>query len=168
MMDIFTIGYEGADLNDFIGTLLYAGVDEIVDVRELPTSRRKGFSKTALRTALEDAGITYRHERRLGSPRDIRHRLYKDHDYSAFFKSYNEYLNTQEEALTSITETSANSIALLCYERDYKTCHRSSVAGALGRLVGVKPKHIGVQSDAQRKAYEKKSMRTRQGISATK
>ncbi len=43
-----TIGYEGASLTAFISTLKASGVTLLLDVRELPVTRRKGFSKTPL------------------------------------------------------------------------------------------------------------------------
>ncbi len=41
-------------------------------MRALPLSRRPGFSKTALRGALEEAGIEYVHLKALGTPADGR------------------------------------------------------------------------------------------------
>ena len=71
MDKLFTIGYEGADLKEFLTVLKNAGTDVLLDVRELPMSRRKGFSKNALKAALAEVGIDYRHEKRLGSPKDV-------------------------------------------------------------------------------------------------
>src|SRR6478609_6265917 len=71
-MRIFTIGYEGTTVSEFIASLLAAGVGRVIDVRALPLSRRPGFSKTALRGALEEAGIEYVHLKALGTPADGR------------------------------------------------------------------------------------------------
>jgi hypothetical protein len=54
---LFTIGYEGVELKDFITALKAAGATVLLDVRELPISRRRGFSKNALKAALAEAGI---------------------------------------------------------------------------------------------------------------
>ncbi len=54
---IFTIGYEGADPERFVATLLEAGVTVLADVRAVALSRKRGFSKTALRNAVEGQGI---------------------------------------------------------------------------------------------------------------
>jgi hypothetical protein len=43
-----TIGYEGADVDDFVATLRSAGIRRLIDVRELAISRRRGFAKRAL------------------------------------------------------------------------------------------------------------------------
>src|SRR3954462_4985872 len=67
-MRIFTIGYEGATMPDFISALQQAGVHRVIDVRALPLSRRPGFSKTPLRGALHEVGIEYVHLKALGTP----------------------------------------------------------------------------------------------------
>src|SRR3954453_21108705 len=67
-----TIGYEAAELDDFVATLLAAGITRLIDVRELPISRRRGFAKRALSEALADAGIVYVHLRGLGDPKEGR------------------------------------------------------------------------------------------------
>src|SRR4051794_32876179 len=67
-MRIFTIGYEGATVAEFIAALEHAGVRQIIDVRALPLSRRPGFSKSPLRAALAEAGIDYVHLKALGTP----------------------------------------------------------------------------------------------------
>jgi len=54
---LFTIGYEGRSVAEFIDQLESAGVERVVDVRDLPLSRRAGFSKTPLQRALSDVGI---------------------------------------------------------------------------------------------------------------
>jgi len=58
---IFTIGYEGADLDLFLGTLVKAGISHVIDVRDVPASRKRGFSKNALAAALNAQGIAYTH-----------------------------------------------------------------------------------------------------------
>jgi len=50
--EVFTIGYEGRQPDELIAMLRAHRVDRLIDVRERPSSRRKGFSKSALRDAL--------------------------------------------------------------------------------------------------------------------
>lgn len=133
MRQIFTIGYEGAALGDFLTTLEAAGVRQLLDVRELPNSRRKGFSKNPLREALTRAGIDYVHERALGSPRELRVRLREDKELTRFFSAYREYLATQHALLDTIADSISGPVALMCYERNPAECHRSVVATALAR-----------------------------------
>ena len=68
MMRIFTIGYEGATMSEFLAALRNAGVERVIDVRAIANSRRPGFSKTPLRNALAEVGIDYVHLRALGTP----------------------------------------------------------------------------------------------------
>ena len=145
---LFTIGYEGAELADFIATLRQAGVTTLLDVRELPLSRKKGFSKRALGEAMLAAGIAYRHERDLGSPKTIRQRLHSDGDYEQFFESFSTYLRQQRPLLKELAGSLGGKVALMCFERDPATCHRSVVARQLELLVGLKTKHLGVTHGA--------------------
>src|SRR5207237_10033602 len=69
---IFTIGYQGATVGEFLAALRQAGIEQVIDVRALPLSRRPGFSKSPLRAALEEAGINYVHLKALGTPADGR------------------------------------------------------------------------------------------------
>ena len=149
MRKLYTIGYEGAELAHFVETLKTATVDMLLDVRDLPISRRKGFSKTALRNALEEAGIDYRHEKQLGSPKQIRHRLREDWDYKRFFQDFERHLDQQGDLLDTLAQELRGNVALMCYERDHKDCHRHTVADALSELLNNKtPIHLGVNPHA--------------------
>ena len=68
-LTLFTIGYEGKTLPEFVGELAAAKVSLVIDVRAIAASRRPGFSKTALSGALREAGIDYLHLRALGTPK---------------------------------------------------------------------------------------------------
>ena len=100
-----TIGYEGISLDAFIATLKAAKVTLLLDVRELPISRRRGFSKTALSAALSSAGIAYQHERALGAPREVRHRLREDGDLARYFVDFREYLASQRQLLDELASS---------------------------------------------------------------
>lgn len=169
MRRVFTIGYEGASLADFVATLDLAGIDTLLDVREIPISRRPGFSKSALSDALSAAGVAYRHEKRLGSPAAIRHRLREDGDYSAFFRDFRRYLKTQAALITQLAADLSGNVALMCYERDPQTCHRLVVAEAFETLIERESKHLGVKHDAARqksKTPQPRRGRVGQGLSA--
>jgi len=144
---LYTIGYEGANLGDFLATLREMGVTTLLDVRELPISRRKGFSKAAIGEALGAVGIAYKHERDLGSPRDVRHRLRKTGDMEAFLAEYEAHLAQQTSLLDTLAATLRGNVVLMCYERDSRYCHRRLVARELGRRLSLNPRHIGVHKD---------------------
>lgn len=166
MRAIFTIGYEGASIEDFVATLQAAGVDSVLDVRELPVSRRKGFSKSSLAAHLAGAGIGYRHERRLGSPTAVRNNLKSSGDYKKFFSEFDRYLKTQEEWVGQLVAELRGSVALVCYERNPDECHRRSVAEMMSSYTKLKPKHIGVPLGGTNAARQKASIHSRKSLSA--
>jgi len=145
-----TIGYEGTTLDAFIGTLKAAGITLLLDVRELAISRRRGFSKTLLRDALARAGIGYQHERALGAPRHVRHRLREDGDFDRYFMDFREYLGSQRHLLDELARTLSGRVTLLCYERNAAECHRSIVAASLARRTKLTVSHLSVPFDATR------------------
>jgi uncharacterized protein (DUF488 family) len=163
MERLMTIGYEKTSLDDFIAALKDAGVTTLLDIREIPISRRKGFSKRTLCEAVEAAGITYRHERELGSPKDIRQRLYANGDYAQFFASFKTYLKSQKALLGALARELRGGVALMCYERDPSTCHRSVVARHFEYLTSLSVTHIEVASGDTEKGA---GARSGEGISA--
>ncbi len=144
---LMTIGYEGAQISDFIVTLKAAKVRSLVDVRELPLSRKKGFSKNALREALECAGISYLHIRQLGDPKPGRDAA-RSGDMEKFSRIFGEHLReeaTQDALRDLVPVVEDGGACLLCFERDHSDCHRSLVAHELSTLMRVNVAHIGVR-----------------------
>jgi uncharacterized protein (DUF488 family) len=139
MTEIFTVGYEGLDPKRFFALLARCGVEMIVDVRELPVSRKPGFSKGPLSGLCDGHEIEYEHFPELGCPRHIRHEYRDDGDWASYTVQFKAYLKTQVEALAKVAELSRKRrICLLCFEADFNFCHRTYVAQALAPLVGGK------------------------------
>lgn len=69
MNTIYTIGYEGTDIDRFVATLKAARIEMLVDVRALALSRKKGFSKKGLAARLDRDGVAYLHLVELGNPK---------------------------------------------------------------------------------------------------
>ena len=154
MTMLHTIGYEGAALPDMLATLLEAVVNHVIDVRELPQSRRPGFSKNALSSALAEVGIGYRHVRALGDPKPGREAARRG-DMAGFKVIFERHLALEpsQEALRNVAEfIRGNSSVLLCYERDPKHCHRSLVANELSALTSLQVRHLGVATNAAKGA----------------
>lgn len=129
MAELYTIGYEGSAQAALLQTLVYHDVQTLLDIRELPQSRKPGLSKTALGLAAKDYGLQYAHVRALGTPRDIRHRRKIDHDAGAFREGFLEYLATQDEAMRAlVARAQRERCCLMCYEADPQECHRWFVA----------------------------------------
>ncbi len=130
---IWTIGYEQATPAAVIGALADAGVEVLADVRALPLSRRPGFSKSALRAGVEEAGIEYRHFKPLGTPADGRAAA-RAGNHAALERIYAGQLELPE-ALAAMAElrdlAGEKRVALLCYERNAAECHRRLLIEAL-------------------------------------
>ena len=134
---IYTIGYEGYDINKFIKKLKDSNIQQLIDIREIALSRKNGFSKSILSTELKKVGISYKHYPSLGSPKDIRRQLHQDWDYKKFFYEYKEHIKDQDvqESIKDIDGLSKNrKTVLLCFEKDYKTCHRSIISEELKKM----------------------------------
>ena len=129
MTELMTIGYEGMTLRAFLDILKHCRISTLVDVRELPISRKPGFAKVALSTALESDGIKYEHLVELGCPRNVRHAYREDGDWSRYTRQYRTYLQTKENALSQLWQLMQHSrCCLMCFEEDFNFCHRSFIA----------------------------------------
>ena len=137
MPALYTIGYEGNSQESLLRTLLYHDVQTLLDIRELPQSRKPGLSKTALGQAAVAYGMQYAHIRALGTPRDIRYRRKIDHDQEAFREGFLEHLATQDDAMRDlVTRVQQERCCLMCYEADPSECHRWFVAERAVELSG--------------------------------
>ena len=126
---LYTIGYEGRNINEFVGRLKEFGVTRLIDVREIPLSRKKGFSKSALGQRLNEENIEYVHYKALGSPSEIRHKLKEDWDYHSFFEAFSSYLAGKMDVIEDVYQHLSNGInCLMCFEYNHEECHRSCVA----------------------------------------
>jgi len=142
-MEFFTVSYEGTSLEDFIARLLRAGVESVVDVREAPISRKRGFSKSALSAALEQTGIAYRHVRELGCPKPVRDRYREDGDWNRYTAAFLSHLARQGAAVKDLaTQARREPTAVLCFEADFNRCHRTYVARAVAQQTGVQVAHL--------------------------
>jgi len=130
---IFTIGYEGATVGEFLAALRAAGVERVVDVRALPLSRRPGFSKSPLRAALEDAGIDYVHLNALGTPSEGRTaaRAGRHQDMARAYAGQLELPEAMAQGAQMIELARERPSALLCFEREPAHCHRSLLLEAV-------------------------------------
>ena len=126
-MRIFTIGYEGATVAEFLAALQKAGVERVIDIRAVPNSRRPGFSKTPLRNALAEAGIDYVHLRALGTPADGRTaaRAGRKDELKRIYAGQLELPEAIAETGKMLDLSREKPSALLCYERDPAACHRT-------------------------------------------
>jgi uncharacterized protein (DUF488 family) len=135
---LYLIGYEKAGLADFLTTLARAGIATVVDVRDLPLSRRAGFSKRQLQASVETAGMRYVHLRALGTPPEGR-AANKARQWERFWRIVDDRLATSEAELaleTLAAIAAAAPTCLLCYEADWHICHRRRVGEILSARHG--------------------------------
>jgi uncharacterized protein (DUF488 family) len=139
MIPLLTIGYEGYSIEDFVNQLKAYNVGYLFDVREIPFSRKKGFSKAPLQETMKKHNINYHHFKELGSPKIIRNKLHEDKDYDSFFYEYEQYLETQTEAMeivsTAIAENKDTRFCLLCFEKNSELCHRNILAQKISDII---------------------------------
>ena len=131
-----TLGYQGLDIDAFLGRLAEMQVEVVADVRLNPLSRKPGFSKTKLREALEAHGIQYVHYRALGNPKSNRS-AFVDGNVARGRSRYRALLHgeTAQAALRDIHQTADKQhVALLCFEQLEATCHRAVIAEELDQL----------------------------------
>jgi uncharacterized protein (DUF488 family) len=133
---IATIGYEGTTIGDFITALRHASIDVLIDVRDLPLSRKKGFSKNQLAEALAAAGIEYVHLRGLGDPKDGRNAA-RAGDYRLFQKIFGRHMKTEvamRDMDIAAELVNTRRACLMCFECDHAKCHRSIVAERIANI----------------------------------
>jgi uncharacterized protein (DUF488 family) len=130
---IGSIGYENyRSVEDFARLLADSGVEQLVDVRELPISRRRGFAKSALAAALAEQSVEYVHLRSMGNPKEFRD-LYKAGKV-AEGRAGHERTDELRELATTIQ---AKRSALMCVEAEEDVCHRQVIFEALRDQVGL-------------------------------
>lgn len=146
--EIYTIGYEQSSITDFIDTLKFWQIDLLLDIRELPISRRKGFSKNILASRITEAGLDYIHLKSLGDPKAGRDAA-KSGDYDTFYDIFSGHLQTPE-AQKGISDLLAylpeKRVCLMCYERNHRTCHRHLLIEHIKSILPLDAKHLGVFS----------------------
>jgi uncharacterized protein (DUF488 family) len=160
MTTLHTIGYEGCSIEDFVSTLAHAGIDTLIDIRDVPISRKRGFSKRSFTQSLAERGITYVHLRELGDPKPGRDAARRG-DIQGFQRIFRSHLEGEDaqDGLTSAVEIAFGSPScLLCFEREPACCHRSIVAEAMSARADIQIRHLevrrGISAELSRAAAE--------------
>jgi uncharacterized protein (DUF488 family) len=140
-LPLFTIGYEQARPASVLDELRRAKIELVVDTRAVAASRRPGFSKRQLAAALDEAGIAYVHLQKLGTPAEGRQAA-RSGDLDTLWRIYDRHIRTPaaREALDELMQLigAGKRIALLCYCRDPKACHRSRIVAQVKKRQRVK------------------------------
>ena len=135
MATVYTIGHSTREGGEFAAILTAYGIQTLVDVRRMPTSRHvPQFNAEALESRLREHGIDYLHTAELGGRRHTS----KDSVNLAWknlsFRGYADYMQTSEfasglEKVIALAEQ--RTIAIMCAEAVPWRCHRSLVGDAL-------------------------------------
>ena len=137
---LFTVGYEQAKPASVLGELKRAKIELLVDTRAVAASRRPGFYNRQLAAALEEEGIGYIHLQQLGTPAEGRAAA-RSGDTDTLWRIYEKHISADAQRelheLVGLIK-SGKRIALLCYCRDPKTCHRSRIVANIKKKMAVK------------------------------
>lgn len=126
---ICTVGYEKKNIDSFLNTLIQNNVDIVIDTRKNAFSMNYDFGKQKLNHSLTIGEIEYHHFPELGIESEERKNLKERKDYLDLFKKYRKRLPKHQETLNKIKEMSRNKkVALLCFEKNRKDCHRWELA----------------------------------------
>jgi uncharacterized protein (DUF488 family) len=144
---LFTIGYEGISLEEYLNRLLKNDVKVLVDVRNNPLSMKYGFSKSQLKRYCESLNIQYIHFPEVGIQSEQRQELNTQTDYDKLFTVYrkNNLIKTKPVQINILNLLKQyKRIALTCFEADICQCHRKPLAEAIETLPGFEyeVKHI--------------------------
>ena len=148
MPTLFTIGYEQATVGRVIDELKRADVDVVIDTRAVAASRKPGFSKRQLAAGLDEKGVGYLHLQGLGTPKEGRLAA-RAGQMDKLFKIYSAHLKTARareelDELTALAQ-SGKRLCLLCFERDYRQCHRQWIAEIVEERTGVPVEHLAAE-----------------------
>lgn len=137
---LFTIGYEGLSLEEYLNKLLIYGVRILCDVRKNAYSQKYGFSKAQLQPACDGVGIKYIHIPELGIESSQRQSLFTQADYDLLFETYRNTVlarsDSQLERIVNLVD-SEERVALTCFEKDVRQCHRTQIARKIMSISGI-------------------------------
>ncbi|RZL51091.1 MAG: DUF488 domain-containing protein [Pedobacter sp.] len=138
---LFTIGYEGISLEEYLNKLIQKDIKLLCDVRNNALSMKYGFSKTQLKNACECVGIDYMHIPEVGIHSEHRQELNTQKDYDNLFLEYRKttLANTSDiQKNIFALMLKYNRIALTCFESNICQCHRKPLAESISDLEGFK------------------------------
>lgn len=145
MAKIFTIGYAGIELPQFVEVLQRNGVTLLIDVRSVPRSRYfAAFNDTALSKELFKHNIRYEHWREFGA-RQLDYKYQTIANSEPFQKALQRLKNSRE------------TICLMCAEIDPINCHRFILVGRyLDDVINIIAKRNGKVIYETKSATEKR------------
>ncbi len=140
---IFSIGYEGRDIDSFLDIMIKNGIDTLIDVRSNPFSMNFSFTKGRLVHYLGNSEIKYVGVPELGIKGEMRKGLSSVQDYKRLFEMYERTtLLEQHKKIREIMELGKTErVALMCFESDKDMCHRGVISSFIEKQ-GIGVSHL--------------------------
>ena len=134
-LTLYTIGYEGKSVEQYMRDLIDNGILALVDVRHNPFSMKKGFSRKQLQDITSKFEIAYIHIPELGIEGNLRKNIKSHTEYNQLFSEYRKTLGQtdKKQALQDVVKIvrQYRRVAITCFEQDHTCCHRNDVAKAI-------------------------------------
>jgi len=153
---LWTIGHSTLTEQQFTAILRAAGIEHLVDIRHFPGSRyNPQFNSERMQVWLPAAGISYRHEVRLGGYRKAIEGYVSPNTSLRVksFRNYADYMGESPEWRAAMAELLAEAAqyktVIMCSEAQYTRCHRRLVADACLLLYGEKVRHLRRYGDPE-------------------
>lgn len=133
---IYTVGHSNRTLPELIDILHAHQIGRIVDIRAIPYSAyNPQFNREEIASALEAAGISYRHDADLAGNRPDRQTMSRAVRCSDRSGGYWKYMESGEfrNALSELIDrwTPTQQVALMCGEAQPEHCHRYQTSHAI-------------------------------------
>ena len=141
---LFTLGYEGLRLEDWLARLRAHAVAAVCDVRRNPVSRKPGFSRRKLEAALQRAGIAYLPFPELGIASAERAAANTRAARQALFRHYRRGLARRAGELERLARAAEEHrrVALAYFEARPEDCHRRCLSDRLAGERGWTVRHL--------------------------
>lgn len=151
VMKIFTLGYQGINIQEYITTLLTNDVAVVLDVRETPWSYKRDFSRSNFSQQLEDFGIQYVHVKSAGNPSKNRKTASSVRECLDRYKDLLEADDGCVHELIDLIRTfeqQGKKVCLTCFEKHHQECHRSVLTDFIEEHVSnVQIAHLQAEQD---------------------
>ncbi|MEG6522759.1 DUF488 domain-containing protein [Desulfotomaculum sp. 1211_IL3151] len=152
MKEVFTIGYAGFKINEFIRVLKEYKINSLIDVRSNPISKfYEEYNQKNLEKLLSSTGMIYRNYRKEFGARQEDKKYYKNGylDFNLYTQSNNFLEGIRKiEAGTKSNYT----FVFMCAEKDPSTCHRNIMVAREFYKLGYDVKNI--RSDGSYESQE--------------
>ena len=140
--EVFTIGYQGRNISEFIEILNKNMIKVLIDVRASGFSRKPYFSRGRLKEKIEQSKIEFVSLPEVGTPKELREYLKKTGDYETFFRRYSSHIERNKLLPALEKNINGERVCMMCFEREAEKCHRSVLAEKLKENMNVIIGHI--------------------------